>query len=314
MKPPFLLRTVLLVCLAVSSASFSQQPAGSGPAANAEPTAAQKAAEEKKINDMIESLGWVRQGSGKIGNRAEIVIPQGYRFTDGAGAGKMLELLGNPPSAHHLGMLAPEALDGHFITFSFDDEGYVKDDEKDKLDADSLLETLRENQIAGNEHRTKMGLDELEIIGWAVPPRFNDRTKNLEWAIKLRSKGDNSIGINHDTRVLGRKGVMKVRLLCSPEELESLLPNYQKILDGFSYTEGERYADFSVEKGDKIAEYGLTALIAGGGAFALAKSGLLGKLGIFFAKLGKLAYVLVIGVLVAIKKAFSKLFGSRQAE
>jgi uncharacterized membrane-anchored protein len=157
-----------------------------------------------------------------------------------------------------------------------------------------------------------MGLDELEITGWAVPPRFNDQTKNLEWALILKSKESGNITINHNTRLLGRRGVMEVTLMCSPEELQGLLPGYQKILEGFSYTQGETYAEY--KSGDKIAEYGLTALVAGGGAYALAKSGLLGKLGLIFAKMGKAAILVVVGVFVAIKKLFSKLFGFRQSE
>lgn len=311
MKTHLFLSAVLLASLAVSSASYAQQPAGSGPAA-AEPTPEQEAAELKKLNAEIEAFGWTRQGVGKIGNLGEIAIPQGYRFTDGKGASRMLEFYGNPPSDRYLGMLATENFEEHSIIFEFDDVGYVKDDEKDKLDADGLLETMKEAQEAGNERRKEMGLDELEITGWAVPPRFNDITKNLEWALKLRSKSSGGTTINHNTRILGRKGVMEVTLLCSPEELEPLLPSYQKILAGFSYVEGERYAEF--RSGDKMAEYGLTALIAGGGAFAAAKMGLFGKLGAMVAKMGKLIFVVIAGIFIAIKKFFSSLFGARQAE
>lgn len=302
------LRPLLLACLAAFSTIQAQQPAGT----QAEPTPEQQAAELKKLNEMVESFGWTRQGKGNIGGMAEIVIPQGYRFTDGKGAKKMLEFYGNPPSDRYLGMLATENFQEHSIIFEFDDIGYVKDDEKNDLDADELLSTMKEGQEAANEQRKKMGLDELEIMGWAVPPRFNDQTKNLEWAIILKSKGDGTTNINHNTRLLGRRGVMEVTLMCSPEELQGLLPGYQKILEGFSYTQGETYAEY--KSGDKIAEYGLTALVAGGGAYALAKSGLLGKLGLMFAKLGKAAILLVVGVFVAIKKLFSKLFGFRQSE
>ena len=311
MKTHFFLSAVLLASLAVSSASYAQQPAGSGPAA-AEPTPEQEAAELKKLNAEIEAFGWTRQGVGKIGNLGEIAIPPGYRFTDGNGASKMLEFYGNPPSDRYLGMLATENFEEHSIIFEFDDVGYVKDDEKDNLDADALLETMQEAQEAGNERRKEMGLDELEITGWAVPPRFNDITKNLEWALKLKSKSSGGVTINHNTRILGRKGVMEVTLLCSPEELEPLLPSYQKILAGYSYIEGERYAEF--RSGDKMAEYGLTALIAGGGAFAAAKMGLFGKLGAMVAKMGKLIFVVIAGIFIAIKKFFSSLFGARQAE
>ncbi|MBL9177203.1 MAG: DUF2167 domain-containing protein [Verrucomicrobiaceae bacterium] len=310
MKTSFALTVALLACLAAAPSVLSQQPAESGPAADAPPTPEQKAARIKKISEEIEKFGWTRQGSGKIGSLAQILIPPGYRFTDGKGAGRMLEFYGNPPSDRYLGLLATENFQEHSIIFEFDDVGYVKDDEKNDLKADELLASMQEGQVADNERRKQMGLDELEITGWAVPPHFNDRTKNLEWALKLRSKATGGVTINHNTRVLGRNGVMEVTLLCSPEELEPLLPGYQKILEGFSYTEGQRYAEF--REGDKVAKYGLTALIAGTGAFAAAKMGLFAKLSGFIAKLGKAAILLVIGVLAAIKKLFGSLFGARQ--
>ena len=228
------LRPLLLACLAAFSPIQAQQPAGT----QAEPTPEQQAEQLKKLNEMVESFGWTRQGKGNIGGMAEIAIPQGYRFTDGKGASKMLEFYGNPPSNSYLGMLATENFQEHSIIFEFDDIGYVKDDEKNDLDADELLSTMKEGQEAANEQRKKMGLGELEIMGWAVPPRFNDQTKNLEWAIILKSKSDGGTNINHNTRLLGRKGVMEVTLMCSPEELQGLLPGYQKILEGFSYTQG----------------------------------------------------------------------------
>ena len=89
-----------------------------------------------------------------------------------------------------------------------------------------------------------------------------------------------------------------------------MIAEQEKILTGFSYTEGERYAEF--REGDKVAKYGLTALIAGTGAFAAAKMGLFGKLGLLFAKLGKAAILLVVGVLAGIKKLLGKVFGARQ--
>lgn len=272
-------------------------------------TPEQREAELKRLHEMVEGFGWTRQGMGDIGGMAQIAIPQGYRFTGGAGASKMLELYGNPPSNRYLGLLGTEDFREHSIIFEFDDSGYVKDDEKDDLNADALLATMRENQEYSNARRREMGLNELEITGWAVPPRFNDETKNLEWALILRSKQDGGSTINHNTRLLGRKGVMEVTLMCEPEELQGLLPGYQQILAGFAYNPGETYAEF--REGDKMAKYGLTALVAGGAAVAAGKMGLFAKLAGFFGKLGKGIVVVIVGVGVALKSLFSKLFGGR---
>lgn len=303
MKRPFVRPLVLLACLAAFSPITAQQAAPAG--APAQPTREQEEAEMKEVYAEIETYGWTRQGSGKLGDKAEIFIPRGYRFADGEGARKLKHLFGNPPSDLELGVLTTEEI-GHWILFEFDESGYVKDDEKDQIDADALLETMSQSQEAANARRKEMGMNELVLDGWAVPPRYNTKTNNLEWALRVKSVPDGDVSVNYNTKLLGRKGVMSVKLICDPEQLQSLLPQYEEIIAGYSYIEGERYAEF--REGDKVAKYGLTALIAGTGAFAAAKMGLFGKLGVFFAKLGKGAILLVIAAIAGLKK----LFGSRQ--
>ena len=66
---------------------------------------------------------------------------------------------------------------------------------------------------------------------------------------------------------------------------------------------GNRYEDFD-ESNDKIAEYGIAGLIAGG---VLAKTGLLAKLGFFLLKMWKaIAFAIVAGF-----GAFKKFFGKK---
>jgi uncharacterized membrane-anchored protein len=97
-------------------------------------------------------------------------------------------------------------------------------------------------------------------------------------------------------RLLGRRGVMNVDLVLAPEEVDAVVPAFEKVLGGFAFKQGSRYAEFV--QGDKVAAYGLTALVAGGAGAALAKSGLLGK----FWK------AIVVGVL-ALVGFIKKLFG-----
>ena len=299
MKSSFLSRAVLLACLAVFSTSQAQQPANQ----NVEE-------QEKKLLDDMEKIGWVREGAGDLGGVAKIAIPKGYRFTHGSGTSRVLELFGNLPQPSASGMLTTEGF-GPWIIFSYDDSGHVKDDEKNDINADELLALRREGLAESNKVRKERGIHELAILGWAMPPRFNDTTKTLEWAVRIPSlDGTGGESVNYETRLLGRTGSMKVQLVCDPTEFQPLLAEFQKVMGGFSYVEGQRYAEF--RQGDRIAEYGLTALVAGTGAFAAAKMGLFGKLGLVFAKLGKAAILLVVGALAGLKKLFGKLFGSRQ--
>lgn len=276
--------------LAISALS----PVSAQPEAPAEePNAAQS-----EFTKLVESISWTTSGSGDVGDKATIEVPEGFRFTGSPGTIKLMEAFGNLTSGNELGYLSPEDM-SWFAVFEFDPVGYVKDDEKDKLDADKILEQLREGQARANSELTNRGMPTLIIEGWQTPPFYNKETNNLEWAIRLRSS-DGSQVLNYKTKVLGRRGVMDVVLVCDEQQLPTVIPVYQKLLTGFSYKKEESYAAF--EKGDKIAEYGLTGLIVGGGLLAAAKSGLLTKI-----------WKPLVGGLVVVGAFLKRIFGGKKS-
>jgi uncharacterized membrane-anchored protein len=209
-------------------------------------------------------------------------------------------MMGNPTSGDELGFLAPTSM-VWFVVFEFNETGYIKDDEKDKLDADAMLKSIKEGNEYANEQRKKMGAAPLHITGWEQPPKYNPETHNLEWAIRGESEG--SPIVNYNTRLLGRKGVMEVSLVVEPEKLAATLPEYQALLKDYSFQHGQSYAEY--RSGDKVATYGLAALVTGGAAVAAVKTGLLGSLLLIVKKAWKLVIVAVVAVLGGIKRLFS---------
>ena len=103
-------------------------------------------------------------------------------------------------------------------------------------------------------------------------------------------------------KLLGRHGVMTVTLVAGPEELAGALPRTEAVLAGYRFRPGSTYAEYIPGK-DKLAEFGLTALVVGGAGAALVQSGLLAR----FWK------VIVAGVAALLAGARS-VFGSRRAE
>ena len=89
------------------------------------------------------------------------------------------------------------------------------------------------------------------------------------------------------------------------------MPEYQKLLTGYSYVEGKSYGDY--KDGDKLAGYGLGALVAGGAAYAAAKTGILGAIILFFKKFLKIIVVGVVAVGIAIKRFFGGLIGRKDS-
>lgn len=235
---------------------------------------------------------------GSLGDIAQIKVPDGFRFAGQAGTRTFLELTQNPTNGDELGVLLPASVENGrwFVIFEFNPIGYVKDDEKDKLDADDMITNIREGTEAANEERKRRGWSTMSIVGWHTQPFYDTRTNNLTWAIT--GAADDGQVVNYSVRLLGRRGVMNVDLVLAPDEVESVVPAFEKVLGGFSFKAGSRYAEFV--QGDKVAAYGLTALVAGGAGAALAKSGLLGKLW----------KAIVVGVL-ALLGAIKKLFGGR---
>jgi uncharacterized membrane-anchored protein len=237
---------------------------------------------------------------------AQIEVPSGYAFLDGKSTRTLMKASGEPVSGHELGFLRPT--NAHWsVLFEFSDVGYVKDDEKDKLDADKLLASIKRGTAAANKERVAAGNPPLEIVGWEVPPKYDATTHNLEWAIRATS--DDRPILNYNTRLLGRKGVMEVVLIVDPESLPATLPTFRELMAGYAFQTGSTYAEYRA--GDKVAKYGLAALVVGGAAVGAAKLGLFTGLLVFFKKGWKLVILGLAAVATFFKKLFAKVFGRR---
>lgn len=273
-------------------ASAEEQPAAA--------TAADEAAadaERLALAQALEAMGWQRDGVGELGEWAGVPIPPGYRFTGKSGTKQFLEFTNNIPGGGELGIIAPEEFDW-WVLFEFDESGFVKDEDKDSLDAPEMLKSMQEGQKMANKQRESLGMGPLFVDRWAREPNYNEATNNLEWATVLVD-GKGNENVNYNTRLLGRRGVMQVTLICNEAQLPTILTKFQNMVGGFGYKEGQAYAEF--KEGDKIAKYGLAALVLGGGAAVAAKTGLFAVVGKFFKYI--IAGFVAIGV--AIKRLFT---------
>jgi len=244
-------------------------------------------------DSLAERVKWQKGPSvGVLGEIAKIQVPEGYVFAGASDTKILMEAMQNPISGRELGFVAPANLDW-FVVFEFDDVGYVRDDEKSSLDPDAMLESLKAGTENANKERQRRGWPSLTILGWEQKPHYDERTHNLEWAIRGESEGNPLI--NYNTRVLGRGGVVRVTLVTDPPALSSTLPKFKTVLGDFSFKQGHKYAEF--RQGDKMAQYGLSALVVGGATAVAVKSGA-------FKWLWKLGVVGAIAALGFIKKLF----------
>ena len=252
------------------------------------------ASSQSTIAEQVNALDWIEgPATAEIGNHATIEIPEGFRFVGKPGASKFMELLQNPSDKDELGVLL-NTESFWFVVFDFQATGYVKDDDKN-LDQKAILESIQEGTKAANKVRKERGWPTMDVVGWYEEPFYDEESNNLTWAIEGAS-GDGESSINHSTRLLGRRGVMRANLVAGPDEVDGAVAAFNEMLGGFEFTSGNKYSEFV--RGDKIAEYGLAGLIVGGTGVALVKSGLLQKF-------GKAIVVGIVALLGAIKKAWT---------
>jgi len=239
---------------------------------------------------------------GVLGGEATIGVPANCLFTGTDGVKMFLEVTENPVSGNERGVVMCQeanSAEPWFVLFSYDKSGYVKDDEGSSLDADAILASVRSGTEAANRERKRRGWGTLTVEGWTTQPFYDRTTNNLTWAIVAR---DNNGGrsVNHSVRLLGRGGVMHADLVTTPDQLQGLVPTFNNMIAGFTYSSGFKYAEW--RPGDKVAAYGLTALVAGGAGVALVKSGLL-------MKFWKLIVVGVAAGFAALKRMWAKITG-----
>jgi uncharacterized membrane-anchored protein len=232
---------------------------------------------------------------------SDIKVPQGFRFAGAADTKKLMEFMGNPVSGGEVGFIAPDD-DDWFVVFEFEDTGYVKDDDKN-LDADALLADIKAGTEEANAMRRERGWGELHIQGWEIAPRYDPATHNLEWAVRGESEGARVINFN--TKLLGRRGVTTVSLVLSGDQsVEKLLPRFRELMAGFAYKAGETYGEYKT--GDKLATYGLAALVTGGAAAVAVKTGFFAFLAKGGAKLFAVIGVALAAVVGKLKSLFTK--------
>jgi uncharacterized membrane-anchored protein len=304
MRIGFRLFGLAALALFLTAPAMAQQKSApnsqkSAPAPQPNPPAQQPSAQDQ-LWAQIEKLDWkLGPTQGDIAGTASIVVPKSSVFLGSTGTRRFLELQGNLAADNNF-TFAPSDL-AWFSVFAFDSSGYVQDDEK--IDPDELLDILKKSNIAGNEERKRRGLGTLVLEGWYVTPHYDVQTKRLEWGTRLRNESG-AVTVNYTIRLLGRTGVMSAILVSDPTSLDKDIKSFKTALAGFDFNAGQKYSEYRT--GDKVAEYGLAALIVGGAAAAAAKSGA-------FKFLGKFIGIGVIGGLAAAWALLRGLFSRKQA-
>jgi uncharacterized membrane-anchored protein len=265
---------------------------------------------------IVKLLNDLKYQQGQIdlrGGLATLTVPKEFNFLDSTDAETVLvKLWGNPPSEDKpLGLLIPAGMtpissNCWVVTISYDEDGYVKDDDASKINYDDLLKQMQQSVRGENKERTQKGYPAVELVGWAAAPRYDAVTHKLYWAKEIRFGDEPEHTLNYDIRILGRHGVLDLDAVAGMDQLSEIENRTPDILNMVDFDQGNRYADFD-PKIDKVAKYGIAALVAGGVAGVAAKLGLFKLIWVFILAAKKF---IIIGI-AAIAAFFRKIFKGR---
>lgn len=244
------------------------------------------------------------------GGLATIRMPASFRFLSPEGSRHLLvDAWGNPPGAAEdvLGMLIPADVsplsdDGWGIVITYDEDGYVNDDDAAGINFDKLLKQMQDETVAANQMRAGEGFKAVTLVGWAEPPSYDAASHKMYWAKDLVFGSNTDHTLNYNIRILGRRGVLVLNAVADMKQLAVIKGETKNVLSAVEFNDGHRYTDFLPGK-DKAAAYGLAGLIVGATA---AKAGFFKVLLVGILAFKKVIFMGLVALAAALKRFFAR--------
>lgn len=239
-------------------------------------------------------------------NQATLNVPEQLVFVPKDEASRILRSYGNTTGGDLLGIVTNKGPgDEILIVIHFEKEGYVADEDAHDWNADDLLAELKRGVDRSNEDRVRRGFRGLKLLGWIEKPTYDATRHQLVWSaasINEDEPAGKDTVVNYNTYALGREGYLSLNLVTHTSLVDAQKPIAHALLEGLNFVPGKRYEDFN-RATDKLAAYGLAALVGG---IAAKKLGLFALALAFVAKFAKLGVALAAAFGVGIVRRFRK--------
>lgn len=273
--------------LAVAAPQWAQASGKDAPAAATQ----EQAAVDAQLDALQKQL---HPQSGLInvpGANARLNLGGRYYYLPAEEAKRVLtEAWGNPPDAVSgvLGMIFPAGKQFDDETWGaviqYEESGHVSDKDAASEDYDKVLTDMKSGEEQDNQSLKEQGYPTSRTVGWAQDPTYDSSKKVLIWARDIKFDGVDHDTLNYDVRTLGRTGVLSMNMVDSMGNLPKVRAAAAQLGAKVQFNPGARFADFNSST-DKLADYGLAGLVAGGAGLLVAKKvGLLGLLLVFLKK------------------------------
>jgi uncharacterized membrane-anchored protein len=308
----FLAGVIALAPIIMLDSEGQAQTNASGSAASPSPPSPptpeqQRQAEERAAEQAAMQAKIVGPRDVSLGDQGSFVVPKEFYFIPKPEGMRLMRAWGNVIDPNvFLGLAFSSRKEDRWTAeISFVKEGYVKDDDAKNWNADDLLAKLKEGTQSANDDRIARGFPELEVLGWVERPAYDATTHRLVWSLSLREKnasGSEPRTVNYNTYLLGRDGYFTLNFITGADRIEAEKETARTLLSNLSFAPGKRYEDFNSST-DKIAAYGIAALVGG---LVAKKLGLLALAALFVVKFVKVIALGAAAVTAGIAKWFRR--------
>lgn len=185
-------------------------------------------------------------------------VPAGYKFYSADEAQAYLQRNNAAaPQGAVLGLIARDGVDvrqpGVWATvISYDAIGYVPRETASGLEESGFEANVRAARAQQNR----------PFEGFIVAPAFEPGAPSLTWAERAARPGAQGADLRHESKALGRQGVATLTSIGSADQLNEIAAAAPTLLQGVSFPEGARHADFQPAS-DTVSAYTVPGLVTG---------------------------------------------------
>lgn len=251
--------------------------------------------------DQVRAMHWVRTGTMKLtASSSSITVPPGFFGVSGDEARKVEELSEGESEANVEGVLLDHSHDT--VIFEFFPSGFVPIDDWQDLDSQRLITAISQNAETSNELRRQKGIAELHVTGWVQEPSLDRATNTVFWATGITTGAGRDL-VNSLALRLGRSGFEKIIWVTDRDAYKASGGVLDTMLRAYSFDPGQRFDDHV--EGDRLAGYGVAALVGAVAGAKLAKIGAFAAILLFAKKLWFLALAVPLIFFRKIKSLFA---------
>jgi uncharacterized membrane-anchored protein len=224
------------------------------------------AAEHETANQReFDALPWAGGTQKLAQSHGSFTVPRSGKMVVGARAARADELINGATSADSEAV----AIVAHRTLYlSYHDSGFVTADDWSNVDAASMLKDMTQKTEDENDARVKVGGQALHVDGWVQKPTLDAGRKSVRWVLAMHDSHGRLV--NAVALQLGRRGYERFTLASdgtNPQLDAAILSDAAK---DYRFDPGFRFSDYV--QGDKLAGFGIAALVGTAAGATIAKT------------------------------------------